>query len=314
MIRLSIIVAGFALVQGTLETRDTIVKSVEELCADPRLRYTECCKESSLLNKKIQKTIAIYDSVRNRAVVMAEDPNFGLSPIEGALMDAWIDMDEAGLIRDVTPHVSAQYLRAVFQRHIDRLVNSASSAVRKNITDTFKAVMDRQTELEDNLRRAEQELEEVRLNFQTRMNAADQFHRRYLNLSKLMTRYRDKAESCTDQYFADFSMYKKLLVNKMDRLAACEPELIETQVRDIAEYIISLGVRGMNHRSMWRLCRQSFEAIGNAPEVLSKEIVDKLSVLPYDVINAKTALDEFKKMSSVADAQELHSKLVSLSL
>jgi hypothetical protein len=212
----------------------------------------------------------------------------------------------------MTQQVSAQFLRAVFQRHIDRLGNQALSAVRQHIINNLETVSLHMRELESNLSANEQEFKDVRRDLQTRTIAAAQFHRRYRKLSKLMERHKDKAESCSDQYFPDFSMYKKLLIRKMDRLAACAPDEIDTQVKDVAEYIISLGVRGMNHRSMWRLCRQSYEAIGNPPAVLSVEILEKLAVLPDIIIKTKTELDKYPA-GSLKDAQELHSKLVSLS-
>jgi hypothetical protein len=155
-------------------------------------------------------------------------------------------------------------------------------------------------------------LNELTDEFQGRIAAGNQYDAKYKSIKKIMKGYKDDSESQPDEHYSYFSMYRQILERKMMNLSKCSEMDISGNVRDVIEFLLSMASRGINKRGLWKLCKQAYESIDEAPAVFVEGSAEKLSQMARQLIldreeadHALERLDSLRQLIVLVDEDQL---------
>ena len=273
----AVVAGGSLVVPATFENLTTT-------CAHELIADSDECKELRLVRSKTERVVALYNALKPHAVDDGSDFEYFLSPMDGILMDsritAYLETPD-GPVTDlisVAERSSFQFTCAVFQRYLDRQARDIDSRISRLITTKFAEAASEVTRLSKAAKASATELEELREEINARGEAEDLFNLKFKSIKKLMENYRAQADSQEDMYYTYFSMYKNMFDRRMAVLEHNSDESdIPSLVREVVDFLVSLASRGMNKRGLWKLCRQAYDRIGDAPEFLQDGMKETLA-------------------------------------
>lgn len=229
----------------------------------PSLDFTDICDHELISNSKecesvraLRHTVPLLSDLYEKMKVHAREGSaehaIELSPMDGVLLDShiasFINGDESQILymEKLASSCSIEFLKAVFQRFQDRLVSDARAPLLRLLEEKDKKVSGYLSILSGQLRIASQQLIGLRQRIEERQGLEALHERRFRSLEKIMRNYRDSASSERDSYHPCNSMYKRLLESKFDELMVCEPDQIESHVREVLSFLITLPQRGVS--------------------------------------------------------------------
>jgi hypothetical protein len=272
-----------------------------EVCQEPEFAEVQACHEAISLTKTAEAIKEQYHRVFVKLgfPFPSEEEYYTLSPMEGALMDSFIGVPEGEefLLKYIKQtNVRPLIVHEVFQRRLDYLRETVEGKIEQAMKEVTEKIIFQLKQIQAERSAVDQRILQVQTMIAERITAADLYYQRYSSIKKLMIRYRDTSADDVDQFFERFSTFKKMLERKMDALSIIRDfEKIHTLSRSVVEHLVALRASGMNHKSLWRLCKKCFDEIGEPPSVLCEDSMREIADLSVKQLHINRDLETMKQ-------------------